>query len=474
MIPWLMPSKRRALIRRQAVPCANIPNTRSSRGLPWQACAMTEPSEEDIEMANKLLAAWDNGAGTSKSELERIHWGDGSSHGRRFDRFIRQTLGVETTRKSRQTDRIADLEAQVRGLGRSPTGIEPPAWEVQLLHARDACLSGLRVWNDPQERFRTGTFSLLFVTAWNSLAIAILQNRGEEWRKLDDDGEPLLVGDNEQAEDTMVLIRRAFDGPERYGLRENVRVWVDLRNAVAHRCLPALDVSVIPHAQAGLLNFEQAVVDAFGPEFGLGESLSVPLQLSGFRDPGVLKSAKTLQASLPLDVQAILARAEASPELLADPTFTLRVAFLPTVPASGRSPDAVAYFVKPGEVPTELGELLEQYVVLPKVGMAARPNFRSKEVTAEVQRRTGFKLHHHHNVDAARNLGVRSPKGEDDKTHDLQYVEYITSLKQHLYSQAWIDLLVEKCSTAEGFETTTGWKPEALPVTDDADPEAPE
>lgn len=258
---------------------------------------MTDSSEEDIELANKLRAAWDNGSGTSKSELERIHWSDGSSHGRRFDRFIRQTLGVETSRKSKQTDRIADLQAQVRGLGRSPVGIEPPAWEVQLLHARNACLSGLRVWNDPQERFRTGAFPLLFVTAWNSLAIAILQKRGDEWRKLDEDDEPLLVGNVEQAEDTMVLVGRAFGGPEHYGLRENVQVWVDLRNAVAHRCLPALDVSVIPHAQAGLLNFEKAVVDTFGPEFGLGESLSVPLQLSGFRDPGVLRSAKALQAS---------------------------------------------------------------------------------------------------------------------------------------------------------------------------------
>lgn len=124
----------------------------------------------------------------------------------------------------------------------------------------------------------------------------------------------------------------------------------------------------------------------------------------------------------------------------------------------------MAYFVRPGEVPTELSDLLEQYVVLPKVGMAARPNFTSKQVIAEVQRRTGFRFHHHHNVDAARNLGMRSRQGEDNKTHDLQYVEYITSLKQHLYSQAWLDLLVAKCSTPGDFEETTGWKPDTLPV----------
>ena len=175
----------------------------------WQAWVMTEVSDEDVELATKLLDAWDNGNGTSKSELERIHWGDGSSHGRRFDRFIRQTLGVETSTRSKQSDRIADLEAQVRGLGRSPVGGVQPIWEAQLLHARNACLSGLRVWNDPTERFRSATFSLLFVTAWNSLAIALLQQREEEWRKLGEDGDPVLVGGVEQSEDTTVLLGRA-------------------------------------------------------------------------------------------------------------------------------------------------------------------------------------------------------------------------------------------------------------------------
>lgn len=428
---------------------------------------MADPTDAEIELANELLVAWDGGDGDSKSELERKHWDDGSSHGRRFDRFIRQTLGVETTRKSKQTDRIGDLEAQIHGLGRSPIGIDPPGWEVQLLHARNACLSGLRVWNDPQERFRTGTFALLFVTAWNSLAISLLQRDEHEWRKLEADGSPMLREGVEQADDTMALIGRSFGGAENLGLRENVQFWLDLRNAVAHRCLPALDVSVIPHAQAGLLNFENTVVEYFGPQFAIGELLSVPLQLSGFRDPGTLKSAKALQASLPVDVQTILARSDESPELLADPTFTLRVAFLPVVPASGRNPDAVAYFVKPGEVPDELDEMLNQYVVLPKVGMASRPNLAANEVMTEVARRTGFKFNSQHHTHATRFLGVRPPKGDDERTLQLEYAEYITSFKRWLYTQAWIDRLVRECETTEGFEVTTGKTPQPMPANDE-------
>ena len=422
------------------------------------------PSEAEIELARGLLALWDSGNGTSKSQLERQTWGDGSSHGRRFDRFIRSTLGVETSRRSRQTDRIADLETQVLSLGGLPVGAAEVGWQVQLQQARASCLEALRIWNDPTSAFRTGAFSLLFVTAWNSLALALLQRDGQEWRRLDSSGEPDLVDGTEQSLDTLALINRAFAGTDYCGIRENLARWVEIRNTVAHRHLPALDHVVIPLAQAGLLKTESVLVGVFGPEFALGEKLSVPLQLSGFRDPDVLASRKRLQASLPLDVQAVLARVYDAPaDLLADPSYMMRVAFIPAVPSSGRSPDVVAYFVRPGEVPSELEETLDRYVVLTKP--TARPNFSAMQVINEVRRRTGYKFHANLHVQVSRTLGIRPGRDEPEATLDIKYAEFITSFKRYLYSQAWIDLLVDKLSTPEGFADLTGVPPVKLDTT---------
>ena len=214
-----------------------------------------QPSDDDVELALKLLDLWDNGRGISKSELERRTWEDGSSRGRRFDRFMRRTLQIETTGRARQTDLIEDLQTQVRSLGAQPVGTDVAEWETQLQQARASCQQALRVWNDPLSSFRTGAFSLLFVTAWNSLSLAVLQRGGEEWRKLDFDGQPTLFDGVEQSLDTLDLISRAFGGTPHRGMRENVARWVELRNATAHRHLPGLDVTVIPFAQAGLLNF---------------------------------------------------------------------------------------------------------------------------------------------------------------------------------------------------------------------------
>lgn len=185
--------------------------------------------EDDVELAARLLAEWDEGRGTSKSEIERREWGDGGAHGRRFDRFIRQTLGVATTKPSRQTDRIGDLEAQLRRLGHTPDGRALDEWEQQLDHGRHAALGALRAWNDPTATFRTETRALLFVTAWNSVALALLQQAGEEWRDLDESGHPRLVNGRERALETVELVASAFGGDRHIGLRRNVEFWIGLR-----------------------------------------------------------------------------------------------------------------------------------------------------------------------------------------------------------------------------------------------------
>jgi hypothetical protein len=415
--------------------------------------------EDDRALARRLLAEWDEGRGKAKSRIEREVWDDGRSHGRRFDRFISQTLGESTTRPSRQSDRLEQITKQVRGLGEVPVGARAEPWERQLQHARDACLAGLRIWNDPTARFRTGAFALLFVTAWNSLAIAVLQRDGGEWRELDESGKPVTVAGVERALPTGELVERAFPAPDAKGMRANAGLWLALRNEAAHRHLPALDYSVIPHAQAGLLNFEGVVVSRFGAEFALGTSLSVPLQLVGFRDPDVLATRKQLQASLPLDVQAVLAEPERiDPELGLDATFMLRVAFLPVVPSSGRGPDCIAYFARPGEVPQDLAEDLERFIVLPKP-LAGRPSLLPTEVVRQVSERTGWRFDTNLHAEAARRLGARPPKGEPERTVDLRWAEYISAHKRHLYTPAWVEHLVQELASPEEFEAATGKAP---------------
>jgi len=430
-----------------------------------------EPVENDEALARRLYAEWDHGRGTSKSALERRTWNDGRSHGRRFDRFILRHLGTRTVTQSKQTGRIRALESQIRSLGRYPVGTEPSEVELQLIQSREACLAALRVWNDPVASFRTGAFSLLFVAAWNGLLLALAIRDGIEWRELNDDGTPLTAGGMDHSVGTRDLVNRTLQGADLAGTRENLRRWIEIRNSVAHRYLPAMDLQVIPYAQAGLLNYEQLLVIEFGQEYSLAEHLSVPLQLSGFRDPNVLRSLKAAQSQLPLDVQTFLSRAESVPrELLADPTYQMRVAFIPVVPPSGRSPDAVAYFVRPDSVPAELADTIDQCVVLTKVVVPKRPEHPAMYVVRAVEERIPYRFTAIDHASAGRFFKIRPSKGEPEGSLDDEYCEYISAVKRYLYNDKWMERLIEQLSTREGFREATGRDPVTRDIQHTDDP----
>ncbi len=79
----------------------------------------------DLDTLRVMLDEWR--AGANKSALERRYLNRPESHGKLFTSLVRQHLGVETERRSSQTERIATLESEVarlRGLLLA-AGIDP-------------------------------------------------------------------------------------------------------------------------------------------------------------------------------------------------------------------------------------------------------------------------------------------------------------------------------------------------------------
>ena len=68
----------------------------------------------DLETLRWIYDRWCEGA--TKSSLERDYLNAPQSHGKLFTTLVREHLGVETERRSSQTDRIAELEAEVAQL----------------------------------------------------------------------------------------------------------------------------------------------------------------------------------------------------------------------------------------------------------------------------------------------------------------------------------------------------------------------
>ena len=68
----------------------------------------------DIDTLRTMYDQWCGGA--TKSSLERDYLEAPQSHGKLFSRLVRDHLGVETEKRSSQSDRIAELEREVERL----------------------------------------------------------------------------------------------------------------------------------------------------------------------------------------------------------------------------------------------------------------------------------------------------------------------------------------------------------------------
>jgi hypothetical protein len=415
-------------------------------------------------VADEMYERWR--AGEPKSQLEIEYWSRPTSHGKAFTAYVKKWLGLETEKKSLQAKRLERLEALLRAHGIAPTDAGDLSEPDRLVaKSRESALAALRIYNDPSGGFRTESFILLMFVAWNSALQAILEIDGRDYYSRADEGEIVLVDGRPRVLETKEILALAMPGDEHAALRANLDFFLGLRNQIAHRYLPALDVAIVSEAQSMLLNFENLLVDQFGDDTKLGDRLAVPLQLAGFRDDAWRQSLRKAQSQLPTDVQEYLARhrQELPDEVLRSPNYALQVFFVPLAANRERSADAVVNFVRPGDVTPELEGELQQLTVVTKpkqISVASGDLLRPKEVVNLVGERLPYRFTLDTHTRCWRHYGVRPASGAAEPAATVdQYCRWDRLMAAYGYTRAWVDKLVKDLSDPDEYSTIVGIDP---------------
>lgn len=428
-------------------------------------------AEEHVPIAAEMYGRW--GRGESKSSLEAEYWGSSSAHGKKFTAYVKKWLDFDTETKSPQSKqisllraRVEELESQLRDPERQSAADRDSAGERPILaNARESALAALRIYNDPVAGYRTEAFILLMVTAWNSLLQAILERAGVDYYERDSNGGQVLIDGQPKVLGTPQLIGKALADDENRAVRENLGFFMKLRNQVAHRHLPELDTEICGEAQALLLNFEERLLAEFGEQATLGDQLTVPLQLSGFRSDGPLSSLRRAQARLPVDVSEFLSahRANIDDDVLASPDYCLQIFFIPVAANRERSADAVVRFVRPEEVTPELASGLQSLSVVPKpriTPVASADLLRVGEVVDFVAERLPWRFTQHAHTKCWKHFGVRPPARSPDQTAtDDRYCRWDRLFRGYGYTSAWAKKLLRHLSDSDTYEEILGKPP---------------
>lgn len=422
------------------------------------------PDEEHIRVATEMHERWQNGE--AKSQLETEYWNNTTAHGKAFTSYLKRWLGIQTEGKSNQTFMIARLEAILRANGISPTTAGDLAEEYRLLaKSRESALAAVRVYNDPIAGYRTETFVMLMIIAWNSLFQAVLERSQMDYYERNQDGSQVLIDNRPKVLDTARLIDMVLVDGKYLPVKANLDFFLRLRNQIAHRYLPDLDVLIAGEAQAMLLNYEELLIAEFGDEAAIGDRLTVPLQLSEFKRDPTLDSLRKAQALLPTDVATYLAthRKNLENEVLKDRRYCLNIFFVPVAANRERSADAVVRFVPLDKVTPELEASLIDTVVVAKpktVPVASDNLLRPKEVVNLVVERLPYQFNMNTHTKCWKYYKVRpSSDTKDPRVTNHQYCIWDRVAQTYGYTEAWVEILVQDLSDESKYELVVGKPP---------------
>jgi hypothetical protein len=214
--------------------------------------------------------------------------------------------------------------------------------------AREAMLTAVQIFNNPQIEFKSELFIVSTIIAWTYLLHAYYRTRHIEYRRF-------TAGARRRR-----FLRTRHGAIYRWGLEEcldcpqcplekivkkNLRFLIGIRHEIEHQMTSRIDDQLSAKFQAAALNFNTSVKNLFGAKYGLDQEQAFSIQFSGI-DEGTARELLT-QSDLPTHIRSFIVQFETglTQSEFDDPKFSYRVAFVRKTSNSKVVADKVVEFI---------------------------------------------------------------------------------------------------------------------------------
>lgn len=347
----------------------------------------------------------------------------------------------------------------------------PPRWQGTLdASVEEACLA-VRLYNDSAESRSFEGFVIHMHLAWLYLLHAQFLRDGVDYRYWDPRRKNRLIkvdGEPKRWELERSVRERWPNNVD--PIRANLNLFIRLRNRLEHRHAHADDalmLNLAGHSHALLVNFEEELTSQFGEESSLALRLRLPIFVGTFSSQGE-QALRRFRKTLPKDLRSFLTEYEAGLDdnVVNDSRYEFRLRA--TVELAPKDPEAVAIqFTNYADMTDEeriavetMGRRGQVIVRDRKQAVSGLGRMMPKPAALAVQAGIPFVFNMSHFTSAWKILKVR-PETNATNPHrtDSDFCEYDEPTKSYRYTKAYVQRLIRSCSSAEGFEATTGKKP---------------
>lgn len=317
--------------------------------------------------------------------------------------------------------------------------------------SRDSALLAVEIYNKPRTAFRVEAYITLMVIAWTKLFHAYFnKTMGDKYyykknkRFIKKDGERV-------AWELGACIKEYGNLPE--AVNANLNLFIKLRNKIAHRHIEKreLDILIFGECQALLNNYENILINLFGSQYSINESLAFSLQFSTMRDSTQIKAGKKALSSEYKDIKSFIDkyRLALNEDIFNSQEFSIKLIQVPKISNTNRS-DIAIEFVRWNELDENDRKSYERLTTIIKEKVeykeAVNPGcLRPGEVCKKVRESLDEKFSpysHHRYFYTVFQIRPACNGSEAPFNTNEQFCHYDEAHDDYVYQELWVDFIV--------------------------------
>jgi len=162
----------------------------------------------------------------------------------------------------------------------------------------DCALLSVEIYNKPRAPFRVESFITHMIMAWTRLLQAYFnQTIGETYFYKEKNGRYKIIDGERKAWELKTCILKY--GKLNEAVKVNLDFFIRLRNKIEHRTIDKEEIGIMifGECQSLLYNYENELINIFGIEYAINESLAYSLQFSRLRTAKQTQASKQLLSS---------------------------------------------------------------------------------------------------------------------------------------------------------------------------------
>lgn len=241
-------------------------------------------------------------------------------------------------------------------------------WSIKeelLTKSREAMLSAVQIFNNPNIHFKSETYIVLSTISWTYLLHAYFRDKGIEYRyHTVKNGRKRYDRTKRKAYKFYELERclNCDESPVESIVSANLRFLIGLRHEIEHQMTNKIDEYLSARFQACCLNYNDAIKSLFDIKYGIDKHLSFSLQFSSIKDEHAAQLRQF--TDLPQNISAYINAFDdgLTEQEFNDSRFAYRVLYVPKIVNKKGQADKVIEFIKADSPAAQ--HINKEYVVI--------------------------------------------------------------------------------------------------------------